>query len=65
MADTYTYQTFKGNFYVITTGTSSTTITDTKSNTVLTTIPAKSQGIIFAIGKEIKASKEIKINIVR
>lgn len=66
MADsTYKYQTYKGNFYVISTGVNATTITDSKSGMELTTIPAKSQGIIFAIGKEITASAEIKINIVR
>lgn len=67
MADnTYTYQTFRGNFYVVTTGSSAeTTITDTISGMVLTTIPAQTQGIVFAVGKGITATNPIKINIVK
>ena len=66
MADnTYTYQTFRGNFYVISTGVNATTITDSNSGMVLTTIPAQTQGIVFAVGKGITATNPIKINIVK
>lgn len=63
--ETYTYQTFKGNFYVITTGDAETTITDSKSGNEIASLPAYCQGIIFAVGKEITASAPIKINIVK
>lgn len=65
MADTtYKYQTYKGNFYVITTS-QDTTITDSKSGNEIAALPANCQGIIFAVGKEITASAPIKINIVK
>lgn len=65
MADTtYKYQTYKGNFYVITT-TQDTAITDSKSGNEIAALPANCQGIIFAVGKEITASAPIKINIVK
>lgn len=65
MADTtYKYQTYKGNFYVITT-TQDTTITDSKSGNEIAALPANCQGIIFAVGKEIETTAPIKINIVK
>lgn len=63
-SETYKYQTYKGNFYVITT-TEETTITDSKSGNEIASLPANCQGIIFAVGKEITASAPIKINIVK
>lgn len=60
----YKYQTYKGNFYVITTS-QDTVITDTKSGNEIASLPANCQGIIFAVGKEITASAPVKINIVK
>lgn len=67
MAETETnkYQTFKGNFYVITTGDAETTISDSKSGMILCKLPAQCQGLIFATGKEIETTAPIKINIVK
>lgn len=64
-SETYKYQTYKGNFYVITTGDAETTITDSKSGMVLCVLPAHCQGLIFATGKEIETSAPVKINIVK
>lgn len=63
-SETYKYQTYKGNFYVITTS-QDTVITDSKSGNEIAALPANCQGIIFAVGKEITASAPIKINIVK
>lgn len=61
-----TYQTFARTFYIITnTSDSENTITDVESGIILNKIPANSQGLIFAIGRAIETTSEVKINILK
>lgn len=62
--DEYNYQTFSRQLYIVTNMTSEEiTVKDKDSQIVLTKIPGNSQGLVFAIGKYITTSGEIKIHL--
>lgn len=60
------YQTFPRCFYIVTNTTDSeNTVTDLDTGIILTIIPANSQALIFAIGKAITTTAEVKVNILK
>lgn len=60
----YTYQTFPRQMYIVTNiSTEEITIKDKDSQIILTKIPGNSQGLVFAIGKNITTDGEIKLHL--